>query len=379
MDASGIAERLWQAVEERESALDGAFVYAVRSTGIYCRPTCPSRRPRRRVVQFFETPARAESAGFRACARCKPRDPRVEAPAAARVLAAARAIDSGDGDRMGLSELARRVGGSPWHLQRSFKRLLGVTPREYADARRARRFRASVRHGAPIASATFAAGYGSSSRLYERAAAELGMTPASYRRGAPGERIGYALAESPLGMLLVAATERGVCRVALGAPERELVGALRAEFPDAEVERDDASLRDALADVLARVRGAVPSKALPTDVRATAFQRRVWAELSRIPRGETRSYADVARRIGAPRASRAVAAACAANPTPIVVPCHRVVRSDGALGGYRFGEERKRSLLEREGALEGDRRTNELPSRRARRDNPAHTPSEGTP
>ncbi len=350
MDASGIEDRLWQAVAGREAALDGAFVYGVGSTGIYCRPSCPSRRPRRRVVAFFESPDRAEAAGFRACVRCRPREERVAPAGAGRVLAAARAIDAGDGDRVRLSELARRVGSSPWHLQRTFKRLLGVTPREYAAARRTRRFRASVRHGAPIASATYAAGYGSSSRLYERAAAELGMTPASYRRGAAGERIRYALAESPLGGLLVAATARGICRVALGVSESELVATLRAEFPDAAVERDDAGLREALGHVLTRIGGSVPSTSLPLDVRATAFQRRVWAELSRIPHGALASYAEIARRIGAPTAARAVAAACAANPTPIVVPCHRVVRSDGALGGYRLGSTRKQALLEREAA-----------------------------
>jgi AraC family transcriptional regulator of adaptative response/methylated-DNA-[protein]-cysteine methyltransferase len=270
---------------------------------------------------------------------------------------ACRYIDGridGDADSgvVTLKELGGHCGLSPWHLQRLFKRVMGVSPRQYADARRLQRFKSGLLQGDGVAAATYGAGYGSSSRVYERADAALGMTPATYARGGRGAHIAYAVAGSPLGRLLVAATARGVCFVSLGRHNEELESNLRAEFPAAEeIRRDDAALAPAVAAILDHLRGAEPHVALPLDIRATAFQRRVWEELRRIPRGETRSYGEVARALGRPQAQRAVAQACARNPVAIVVPCHRVVRGDGVAGGYRWGSERKRRLLRQEAKL----------------------------
>ena len=249
-----------------------------------------------------------------------------------------------------LAELGAHCRVSPWHLQRLFKQAMGVSPREYADAHRVQRLKTGLQQGEGVAGATFDAGFGSSSRLYERAAAELGMTPATYAKGGLGARIGFATAPSPLGRLLVAATPKGVCFVGLSGRDGELESALRREFPKAAaIERDEDRLGAAVGAILAYLEGREPHIDLPVDIRATAFQRRVWAELRRIPFGETRSYAEIAAAVGAPRAVRAVGRACATNPVALVVPCHRVVREDGGLSGYRWGLERKKALLEREG------------------------------
>jgi AraC family transcriptional regulator of adaptative response/methylated-DNA-[protein]-cysteine methyltransferase len=258
------------------------------------------------------------------------------------------------GDGIGpvtLSELGRHCGMSPWHLQRVFKRVMGVTPRQYDDAHRLAKLRSGLQQGDGVAAATYDAGYGSSSRVYERSDAMLGMTPASYAKGGQGARITYALTGSPLGLLLVAATAKGVCFVSLGDDPRQLEGALRQEFPAAEVHRDDEELGSAVAKILRNVSGREPHIDLPLDIRFTAFQRRVWEELRQIPMGETRSYAAIARQIGKPHAQRAVGRACAQNPVALVVPCHRVVREDGEVGGFRWGIERKRALLGREAGL----------------------------
>ena len=258
-------------------------------------------------------------------------------------------IAEGDGARATLSELAAEVGLSPWHLQRVFKRSLGVSPREYADARRAERFRSELKQGASVAEATYGAGYGSSSRVYENSDRNLGMTPASYAKGGKGARIVYSLAESPLGRLLVAATAKGLCFLCLGEEDEPLIAALKAEYPAAEsIERDDAAIADSLDVLMAYLEGETPNLDLPLDVRATAFQRRVWSELVAIPYGETRTYSEIAELLGLARGQRAVARACATNPVSLVVPCHRVLREDGGLGGYRWGLERKESLLRRE-------------------------------
>ncbi|MBX6323866.1 MAG: methylated-DNA--[protein]-cysteine S-methyltransferase [Rhodospirillaceae bacterium] len=276
-----------------------------------------------------------------------------------------RAGEDGSGEGVGpvtLSELGRHCGMSPWHLQRVFKRVMGVTPRQYGDAHRLARLREGLQQGDGVAAATYDAGFGSSSRVYERSHAVLGMTPASYARGGKGARIAYAIAESPLGLLLVAATPRGVCFVSLGDDAHELEAALRREFPAAdEIRRDDQELGSAVAKILRNLSGQEPHIDLPLDVRATAFQRRVWEELRRIPTGETRSYAAIARQIGHPSAQRAVGRACATNPVALVVPCHRVVRKDGAIGGFRWGVERKRALLGREAgrAVEKTRKNKE--------------------
>jgi AraC family transcriptional regulator of adaptative response/methylated-DNA-[protein]-cysteine methyltransferase len=343
-------ESAWKAVLARDERSDGRFVYAVTSTGVYCRPSCPSRRPRPDGVRFFATAEKAERAGFRPCRRCRPR----EAPAAVLLVRrACEILDSrfaeGPFGPTRLEALARAVGASPFHLQRTFKRVTGISPREYAAGRRAARFRARLAAGDPIASATYEAGFGSPSRAYERASDELGMTPASYRRGGPGVAIRYATARCSLGRLLVAATARGVAAVALGDDDATLVAGLVREYPRAEVARaPDGDLARWLEALLAHLDGVRPLESLPLDVRATAFQRRVWSELRRIPSGEVRSYGEVAAAIGRPEAARAVAGACAGNPVALAVPCHRVVRSDGGLGGYRWGSERKRALLELE-------------------------------
>lgn len=322
----------------RDRRFDGAFVYAVRSTGIYCRPSCASRRPRRPQVMFFPIPEAAEREGFRACRRCHPADVNAGDPAVALVREACRALDAGQ----------RPTGGTQRRLARAFKRVLGITPKEYADARRVARFKQELKRRKQVSPALYEAGYGSSSRVYERTHAQLGMTPAKYARGGAGTEILYATVATPLGELLVATTARGVCRVSLGADAATLAADLAAEFPAAHLHRDDVALARSLTTILRYVEGAEPSIELPLDIRATAFQRRVWRELQRIPFGTTRSYADVARRIGQPRATRAVAHACATNPVALIVPCHRVIREDGELGGYRWGIERKRELLKRE-------------------------------
>jgi AraC family transcriptional regulator of adaptative response/methylated-DNA-[protein]-cysteine methyltransferase len=339
----------WQAVLGRDARFDGAFVYAVRSTGIYCRPSCPSRRPRREHVVFFKLPRAAEGAGFRSCRRCRPSQVASRDPRAARVERVCRYIDGHLETRLPLARLAAEAGLSPHHFQRTFKRLMGISPRQYAEARRLASFKTQVKKGETVTSAIYGAGYGSGSRLYERASSQLGMTPAAYRRGGRGMRLRYAVAESPLGRLLVAATERGIAAVSLGDSEAGLESALRSEYPEAEIVRDDSALARHLRDVLARLSGGAGHE-LPLDINATAFQWRVWQELLRIPAGSTRSYGEVARALGRPSAARAVARACASNPVALVIPCHRVVAGDGSLGGYRWGAERKRKLLEKERA-----------------------------
>ena len=343
-------EDRWLAVEGRDAAFDGAFVFAVASTGIYCRPSCPSRRPRRRNVRYYALPEGAEHDGYRACLRCRPRETEFPDPRVAAVRRVCRFIEDHDEGPPTLAAMGAAVGVSPHHLQRSFKRLVGVTPRQYHDARRLGRLKRSLRGGDQVTGALYEAGYGSSSRLYEKAPGQLGMTPATYRKGGEGAAITYAIADSPLGRLLVGATARGVAALCLGDDDGALEGALHAEFPAAVLTRDDRGLGQWVGPVLDHLAGREPHLDLPLDVRATAFQRQVWEALRAIPYGETRSYAQVAAAIGRPGASRAVARACATNPVPLVVPCHRVVRGDGDLAGYRWGAARKKTLLETERA-----------------------------
>ncbi len=338
----------WGAVAARDARFDDTFVYAVASTGVYCKPSCPSRRPRRERVTFFSSCVEAEGAGFRACLRCRPRaaataDPRIE-----MALKVCRVIETWDEGSPSLAELGRELAVSPHHLQRTFKAITGITPRQYAAAHRLKQFKSKIKEGEAVSGAMYEAGYGSSSRLYEKASEQLGMTPAIYRRGGAGMQIGYTIADSPLGRVLVAATGRGVCAVTFGESEEELRAALAAEYPSATIRRDDASAAEWVKNVLRHVEGLEPRLELPLDVRATAFQLRVWEELRRIPYGETRSYKEVAVGLGQPTAARAVARACATNPVALVTPCHRVVREGGELGGYRWGLERKRALLEQE-------------------------------
>lgn len=337
-------ESLWQAVQNRDAR--ATFVYAVRSTGIYCRPACPSRRPARDQVTYFPAPAAAEQAGFRPCKRCRPgeaHEAQVEF-----VRQACRAIEQHLEEGMTLAALGKLVGSSPSHLQRTFTRVMGISPRQYADACRLHRFKQGLKEGDPVTVAVYDAGYGSIGRLYERAGTQLGMPPGRYRRGGDGTFLRYAIAACPLGRLLVAATERGICFVSLGATDDELAAGLRGEFPLAAIEQDDEGLGEWITAIVHHLEGKEPHLELPLDVRATAFQRRVWEELQAIPYGETRTYADIARALGRPKAARAVGRACATNPTSVVVPCHRAVRVDGTLGGYRWGVERKQDMLTRE-------------------------------
>ena len=339
------AARYWQATLARDSRADGTFVLAVRSTHIYCRPSCPARRPLRRNVVFFHTREEAERHGYRACLRCKPNE--ISGPVALVQRAAARLAESTE-DGVRLSVLAKTLGTTQATLRRAFLHVTGLKPRELAEALRIKRFKTLLRSGKSIADALYETGYGSSSRVYERSNAQLGMTPATYRKGGKGMKIGYTVAKSPLGKVLVAATERGVSAVYLGDTENALIAELREEYPRAEIAPGADSFQRWVREIVQRIEGKQPRLELPLDLQATAFQRRVWQELQRIPRGRTRTYSEVARSLGQPKAVRAVARACATNPVSIVVPCHRVIREDGTLAGYRWGLSRKEQLLKQE-------------------------------
>jgi AraC family transcriptional regulator of adaptative response/methylated-DNA-[protein]-cysteine methyltransferase len=341
-------QNLWQAMLAKDASFDGAFVFAVSSTKIYCRPSCPSKRPRRDRVSFFATPEAAEQAGFRACLRCHPRQAAAPDPRLELIQRACRYIEQHEEEKLSLEDLSKHLGLSSFHLQRTFKSIMGITPRQFAEACRTQRFRSHVRTGESITSAMYEAGYGSSSRLYERAGAELGMTPGTYGRGGKEMVIGYTIAATPLGQLLVAATNKGVCSVQLGDSASDLHQALRDEYPAAEIHDDAPGLTVAVDRILEHLSAKQPRLELPLDIRATAFQRQVWEALQAIPYGATRSYSEVAKAIGQPKAVRAVARACATNPVALVIPCHRVIREDKSLGGYRWGLERKKTLLKNE-------------------------------
>lgn len=339
----------WQAVLTRDGASDGKFVFAVSSTGVYCRPSCPSRRPRRENVSFFVHPREAERAGFRECLRCRPKvlagNPRQQL-----VKAMCRYIEQHLDEPLTLARLSAEFGQSSFHLQRTFKAVLGITPKQYSDSCRMRGFRQKLKAGHSVTRAMHDAGYSSTSRLYSRTASELGMEPAKYRRGAIAAPIRYLLADSPLGRMLVAATEKGICSIQFADCDEELEQSLRQEFPFAVRRRDDGDLAKFVENVISRMRGSEPAESLPLDIRATVFQRRVWTYLQSLGTGETKSYSEVAKAIRRPSAVRAVARACATNPVAIVIPCHRVVRSGGDSGGYRWGIRRKEKLLQMESA-----------------------------
>jgi AraC family transcriptional regulator of adaptative response/methylated-DNA-[protein]-cysteine methyltransferase len=344
------AARFWRATLSRDPRADGTFFLAVRSTHIYCRPSCPARRPLRRNVIFFHTRQEAEQHGFRACLRCKPNE--IAGPVA-MVEKAARLLAKSNGENVSFSSLAAQVGTTPGTLRRAFLQVTGLRPRELMEALRLTRFKKLLRSGEQITDALYETGYGSSSRVYERSNANLGMTPATYRKGGKNMNIGYTITNSVLGSVLVAATPRGVSAVYLGDSDSKLVQELQDEYPLAQISPADHSFERWVKEIVHRVEGKPPRVELPLDLQATAFQRRVWQELQQIPRGTTRTYTQVARSLGNPKAVRAVARACATNPVSIVVPCHRVIRQDGSLAGYRWGLTRKEQLLEKERAAAG--------------------------
>jgi AraC family transcriptional regulator of adaptative response/methylated-DNA-[protein]-cysteine methyltransferase len=342
-------EERWQAVKRRDLAFDGTFLFAVRTTGVYCRPSCASRPAKRENVSFFSTAAEAEKAGYRACKRCRPDQLGAPDPQMQAVKRACERIETAE-EAPKLAELAASAGLSPYHFHRVFKALTGVTPKAYAAETRARRAADKLRTAETVTEAIYDAGFNSSSRFYENTAARLGMTPGAVRRGGAGAVIRFAVGEASLGAVLVAATDKGVCAITLGDDPEALVRDLQDRFPRAEFKGGDAEFERTIAEVVGLVEAPAQRLDLPLDIRGTAFQQKVWAALQTIPPGKTATYKEIARAIGQPTAVRAVAQACGANPLAIAIPCHRVVRSDGDLSGYRWGVERKRELIAREAA-----------------------------
>jgi AraC family transcriptional regulator of adaptative response/methylated-DNA-[protein]-cysteine methyltransferase len=345
-------DQCWQAVERKDRSFDGQFFFGVTTTGVFCRPSCPSRRPLRPNVRFYTTPQEAERDGLRPCKRCRPLGGEQQDPAAERIRELCRAIEAEPDTVLDLAELAARTGLSRFHVQRSFKAVTGVTPKQYVEACRLRRLKSSLRQSKQVTEAVYEAGFGSSSRVYERADTRLGMTPNQYRRGGRGVTITYVTVDSPLGPMMIGATDRGICFVQFGESEEQLLAVLRREYYAAEVvpmaakrPREFEVWIDALMSHLA---GNQPRLELPLDIRATAFQMRVWTYLQSIPYGQVQSYREVAEGIGQPSAVRAVAQACASNTVALAIPCHRVIRGTGELGGYRWGLARKRTLIELE-------------------------------
>ena len=347
MAAMDLQRKEWQAVQARDRSQDGKFVFAVSSTGVYCRPSCSAKRPRRENVQFFRQPEQAEAAGYRACLRCRPKTADNNSPAAV-VRAICRYIEQHLDGPLTLTRLGEEFHQSPFHLQRRFKTVLGITPRAYADSCRMNQLKSNLRAGHSVTRAMYDAGYSSSSRLYERTASQMGMTPDKYRRGAIAAPIRYTFTGSPLGRMMIAATDKGICAIQFGDSDSDLEQGLRHEFPFAIRKRDDKAMQGWKEDLLRQMQGQRLDASLPLDIRATAFQRKVWTYLQSIPFGATRSYAAVAKGIKRPTAVRAVARACATNPVAVAIPCHRVVRTSGEMGGYRWGMDRKKALLEME-------------------------------
>ena len=344
-DTASLTQQRRQQIQQRDRSADGRFIYAVITTGVYCRPSCPSRQAKAENLRFFDNTAQARAAGFRPCLRCKPD----EAPGAtrhSRITQLCRLIEQAE-QTPTLQQLADSAGLSRWHLQREFRRETGLTPREYARAVRQQRLQQHLSGAGTTTDAAYAAGYSSSSHFYADAASELGMSASDYRQGGQQQQIRFATRPCPLGRVLVARSDLGVCAILLGDDDRQLEDNLRARFRNAQCTADH-GLADQLRTVTAMIETPHQAPTLPLDIRGTAFQRRVWQALQAIPPGETRSYAQLATALGTPTAARAVAGACAANPLAIAVPCHRIVRGDGSLSGYRWGVERKRALLERE-------------------------------
>ena len=334
-------QQAWDAFERRDRSFDGRFVVAVRTTRIYCKPSCPARRPRRENVRFYGEGQEARAEGFRPCLRCKPDDAARDSEAVARAAQLIEQADTGPP----LGELAAAVEYAPHHFQRLFKRALGVSPAEYARAVRAKRAEKHLQESGRVTDAIYDAGYSGPSRFYDEANGRLGMTPSAWRDGGRGHVIRYAIVESPLGPLLIAATDKGVCRLTFGEDET----ALKRRFPNAEIRPDDGTIAPWVEGALRAIEAPSEAPEVPVDVRGTAFQEAVWRELRKIPPGETRSYADIAAAVGQPGAVRAVGTANGSNPVSVLVPCHRVIRSDGSLGGYGGGLDNKKKLLSAEG------------------------------
>lgn len=340
----------WLVVKVRDPRYDNKFVFGVLSTKIYCRPSCPSKRPGREQVVFFSAPSAAEVAGFRACLRCRPKDESIPSSQESIVKEACAFIERNLESKLTLREVGERVGISQFHLQRIFKRIVGITPRQYAEKSKLDHAKLLLKRGESVRRSTYASGHSSTSWLYSNPGAMLGMCPAAYKNGGAGMRISYCITPSKLGRLLVAGTEKGICAVSLGDSDDKLESFLRNEYPKADLADDTTRLANWVRRIVDYIDGGevTPLGELPLDIRATSFQYKVWRELQSIPYGSTLSYSEVARRVGSPSASRAAANACAANPAALVIPCHRVIRKDGNLGGYRWGLDRKRALLKKE-------------------------------
>lgn len=355
--AATIDDLRWAAVVAREAEADGKFYYAVKTTGVYCRPSCAARPARPENVDFYLTRGEAEEAGFRPCKRCRPDQPPLVEHYAVKVTQACRIIEESE-TAPALEELAKRVGMSTYHFHRVFKQITGLTPRQYASAKREKKVRDGLGHGSAVTEAIFEAGYNSNSRFYEKSNKILGMTPSNYRAGGTDTEIRFAIGECSLGAILVAQSDRGICAILLGDDPDKLARDLQDSFPRADLIGGDFDFEQLVAKVVGFIEAPGIGLDLPLDVRGTAFQQRVWQVLRDIPSGQTVSYTEIAERIGSPKSVRAVAQACATNKLAVAIPCHRVVRNDGALAGYRWGVERKRVLLENEASAKtsGERR-----------------------
>ncbi|MFK8112441.1 MAG: bifunctional DNA-binding transcriptional regulator/O6-methylguanine-DNA methyltransferase Ada [Rubripirellula sp.] len=351
--ASRRNEARWKAVLNRQPTDGDRFFYAVSTTGIYCRPGCPSREPKRENVQFFESCEQAESAGFRACLRCRPKDGESASPATAAVIAGCRFIETAVSPPS-LQEIADAAGYSPQHFQKIFYAMIGITPKDYSVMTRIKRFSCMLRSAPTVADAIYGAGYHSSSRCYAESMSVLGMTPDRYRKGGSGQTIQFGVCECSLGQVLVGTTADGICQIAIGSDPKELASKLQDLFPNSVAVESDQDFTAILKAVVRLVDGELPRQAFPLDIRGTAFQREVWQALQQLPAGKTVTYSELAESIGRSAAVRAVASACGANQLAIAIPCHRVIRADGGMGGFRWGIERKRVLLERETTKEGN-------------------------
>ncbi len=343
----------WRAVVERDETKDGIFVFGVRSTRIYCKPSCPARHPKLEQIVFFSQPDEAESSGFRACKRCRPREARPSARAEL-IQRTCRYIESNLDEKLTLKNLSRQAGLSPFHFQRTFKKLLGISPRQYVEARRLEKVKHSLTNGETVTNSLYDAGFTSKSRLYEKTPPQLGVSPGIFRRGGQGLRVHYTIVDSRIGRVLLAATERGACAVCMGASDEAVEAALKEDYYAADLRRDDEGMKAWTEALLSYFDGHEFPRDLPLDVQATAFQWRVWKEIRSIPYGQTASYSTIAKSLGAPQAARAVAMACATNPVAIVIPCHRVIGKDGSLRGYGWGAKRKKTLLSLENKAQSD-------------------------